>query len=59
MCRFRRQERFALSVSPADHAVLNVEDRLEHSHKSQQPEQLILANDLNRQFGNSTSALAI
>jgi hypothetical protein len=31
----------SFSVYPTDHAV---DDRLEHSHKSQQPEQLILAN---------------
>jgi hypothetical protein len=50
MFMFRREERFVLLVYRTDHAVY---DRLEHSHKSQQPEQLLLANYLNRPFANS------
>jgi hypothetical protein len=34
----RREERFGLSVYPTDPAV---DDRLEHSHKSQQPQSAI------------------
>jgi hypothetical protein len=55
MFMFRSEERFVLSVHPTDHAVLD--DHLEHSHKIQQPEQLILANQLNRPFANSTSEI--